>query len=83
MKIIKCILLAFIVAAVAVIGLIKTQDLLFWPIINLFMKIRGHYPLEGEELGTETSSILLKIIIPITYALSFVIIYKWLSRSHK
>jgi hypothetical protein len=47
------------------------------------MKVRGHPYLEGEERGSETFSILLEIIIPITYAISFGIVYKWFSKKQQ
>jgi hypothetical protein len=82
-KIIKSITIAFIMAMVGIVCLLATKNLLFRPIIDWLMKIRGTYQFEGDERGTETIAILLEIVFPLIYATSFAIVYKWLSMPPK
>jgi hypothetical protein len=79
MKLLKCFLGAFLGALGFLLGLAMTQEFLFLPLIEWIMKIRGTFPLEGEELGSENVFISFGILFPLFYLLSFGAIYKFLS----
>jgi hypothetical protein len=77
-NLIKRIIIAFVLFLFLTFCFVVTQHTFFWPVVNGLMAVRGCGHLEGEDRSTEVFLILVQIILPTIYLISFGIVYRWL-----
>jgi len=76
-KIIKTIVFSFLLSILLLLIFMATKNVFYWKVINAIISYRGNSYLNGESRGQEVVTVLFKIVYPVLYLLSVLIVYRF------